>query len=94
LLSVYWPKRIEFTQMSSRMVSSASGFASLLIILPVAVINAVVIFATVYLHLSWLPLVASLVGLAVSLKIYSWLVSWAVRHAEEHLEEIASQLGA
>ena len=94
LLSVYWPKRIEFTQMSSRMVSSASGLASLLIILPVAAINAVVIFATVYLHLSWLPLVASLVGLAVSLKIYSLLVNWAVRHAEEHLEEIASQLGA
>ncbi len=94
LLSVYWPKRIEFTQMSSRMTSSASGFASLLIVLPIAAINGAVIFATWYWRLTWLPLVASLVGLALSLKVYTWLVNWAVRHAEDHLEEIASQLGA
>jgi hypothetical protein len=94
LLSVYWPRRIDFTKMTSRMTSSASGFAALAILLPMAAISGIVVFATAYWHLTWLPLVAGLAGLLLSFKIYSWLLHWAVRHAQDHLEEISGQLGA
>ncbi|HKF23739.1 MAG TPA: hypothetical protein VKE93_19340 [Candidatus Angelobacter sp.] len=93
LFSVYWPKRIEFAQMNSRMASSAAGFASLLVLLPTAAAIGAVILATWLLKLNWLPLAAGLAGLAVSLAVYSWLTDWAVRHAEDHLEEIAGALG-
>jgi len=93
LFSVYWPKRIEFSQMSSRMTSSAAGFASLLVLLPTAAFLGAVILATWRWKLSWLPLPAGLVGLGLSLAVYSWLTERAVRHAEGHLEEIAGQLG-
>jgi hypothetical protein len=93
LFSVYWPKRIEFAQMNSRMTSSAAGFAALLVLLPQVLIIGIVILVTVSLKLSWLPLLAGLAGLGLSLAVYSWLTGWAVRHAEEHLEEIAGQLG-
>jgi hypothetical protein len=93
LFSVYWPKRIEFAQMSSRMTSSAAGLASLLVFLPTAVAVGAVILATWLWKLSWLPLPAGLAGLGLSLAVYSWLTNWAVRHAERHLEEIAGALG-
>lgn len=93
LFSVYWPKRIEFAQMSSRMTSSAAGFASLLVLLPTATLLGAVVLATWLWKLSWLPLVAGLAGLGLSLVVYSWLTGRAVRHAQEHLEEIAGQLG-
>jgi hypothetical protein len=93
LFSVYWPKRIEFSQMSSRMTSSAAGLASLLVLFPTAALVGAVILATWFWKLSWLPLPAGLVGLALALAVYSWLTNWAVRHAEEHLEEIAGALG-
>ncbi|HWX54995.1 MAG TPA: hypothetical protein VN176_10445 [Verrucomicrobiae bacterium] len=93
VMSVYWPKRIDFTKMTTRMTSSASGFAALLVLAPMAGVSGIVVFATWYWKLSWLPLVAGLAGLALSLKIYSWLLNWAVRHAGEHLEEISSELG-
>jgi hypothetical protein len=93
VISVYWPKRIEPAQMSSRLVSQAAGLASLLVTLPVAAIAGIVVFATWLWHLNWLPLTAGLAGLALSLKIYSWLLNWAVRHAYDHLEEIAGTLG-
>jgi len=93
LFSVYWPRRIEFSQMSSRMTSGAAGFASLLVLLPTAAAIGGVILATWYWKLSWLPLPAALVGLGLSLVVYSWLTNWAVRHAQAHLEEIAGQLG-
>jgi len=93
VISVYWPKRIEFAQMKSRMTSSASGFAALLVMLPTTAIIAVVVAATWSLGLRWLPLIASIVGLAASIRIYQWLSVWAARHAEAHLEEIAGQLG-
>lgn len=93
VISVYWPKRIEPAQMSSRLVSQAAGLASLLVTLPVAAIAGIVVFATWLWHLNWLPLAAGLAGLALSLKIYSWLLDWAVRHAYDHLEEIAGTLG-
>jgi hypothetical protein len=94
VISVYWPRRIDFTKMTTRMTSSASGFAALAILLPMAAVIGIVVFATSHWKLRWLPLVAGLAGLALSLKIYSWLSKWAVRHAGEHLEEIAGQLGA
>ncbi len=93
LFSVYWPKRIELTQMSSRMVSGAAGLASVLVLLPVSAIIGTVILATLYWKLSWLPLAAGLAGLALSLKVYSWLSNWAARYAQDHLEEIAGTLG-
>jgi hypothetical protein len=93
LFSVYWPKRIEFTQMNSRMASSAAGFASLLVLLPVVAVTGSVVFATWFWNLSWLPLAAGVAGLALSLKIYSSLSDRAATYAQDHLEEIAGTLG-
>jgi hypothetical protein len=93
LFSVYWPKRIELTQVNSRMSSGAAGFASLLVLLPIAATVGIVVFATWYWKLTWLPLVAGLVGLALSLKIYSVLSNRAASYAQDHLEEIAGTLG-
>jgi len=93
LLSVYWPKRIEFSQMSSRMTSGAAGLASLLVLLPTAAAIGAVTLATWFWKLSWLPLPAALAGLAISLVVYLQLTDRAVRHAEGHLEEIAGALG-
>jgi hypothetical protein len=93
VVSVYWPKRIEPTQMSSRIVSQAAGLAALLITMALAAPAALVVFAAWYWKLSWLPLVAGLAGLAASLQVYSWLLNWATRHAHDHLEELASTLG-
>jgi hypothetical protein len=93
VISVYWPKRIEPAQMTSRIVSQAAGLAALLITVALAAPAALVVLAARYFDLSWLPLVAGLVGLAASLKIYSWLLTWATRHAYDHLEELAGTLG-
>lgn len=93
LLSVYWPKRIDMTQVNSRMASSAAGFASLLVTLPMAGITGIVIGVAWYWNLLWLPLVAALAGLAVSLKLYSYLLNKAAGYAHDHLEEIATELG-
>jgi len=93
VISVFWPKRVEVTQVKSRMTSSAAGLASLLVMLPTGAIVAIVVVATWSLNLRWLPLVASALGLVFSIQIYRWLSAWAVRHANAHLEEIASQLG-
>jgi hypothetical protein len=93
LLSVYWPKRIDMTQVNSRMASSAAGFASLLVTLPMAGVTGIVILATWYWNLPWLPLVAGLAGLAVSLRLYSYLLNKAAAYAQDHLEEIATELG-
>jgi hypothetical protein len=93
LFSVYWPKRIEFAQMSSRMTSGAAGFAAFLVLLPTMAVVGLVVLGAWLLKLSWLPLAAGLAGLGLSLAVYSWLTGWAVRHAEGHLEEIAGELG-
>src|SRR5262249_28728768 len=45
VISVYWPKRIDLTQMKSRMTSSAAGFASLLVMLPTAAIVGIIVLA-------------------------------------------------
>ncbi len=94
LFSVYWPKRIELTRMSSRMASSAAGLASLLVVLPVGAISGAVGLAAWYCHLPWLPLAAGLIGLAVALTLYSYLLNRTVNYSHDHLEEIASTLGA
>lgn len=93
VISVYWPKRIEPTQMTSRIVSQAAGLTGVFIVLALAVPTALVVLAAWYWNLHWLPLIGGLVGLAASLKIYSWLLTWATRHAHDHLEELAGTLG-
>ena len=93
VISVYWPKRIEPTQMTSRLVSQAAGLAAMLITLALAAPAGLIVLAAWYWNLDWLPLVAGLAGLAASLKIYSWLLTWATRHAHDHLEELAGTLG-
>jgi hypothetical protein len=93
VVSSFWPKRVEVTQMRSRMTSSAAGLASLLVMLPTGAIVAIVVVGTWSFDLRWLPLAAAAVGLLFSIQVYRWLSAWAVRHANAHLEEIASQLG-
>jgi ABC-2 type transport system permease protein len=93
VISVYWPKRIEPTQMSSRLVSQAAGLATMLITVALAAPAGLVVLAAWYWNLAWLPLVAGLLALAASLQVYSWLLNWATRHANDHLEELASTLG-
>jgi hypothetical protein len=93
VISVRWPKRIELTKMSSRTASGAAGFMSLAFTLPMVAIIGLVVFATWAWKLSWLPLAAGMVGLALSLALYSVLVNRAVLYAGDHLEEIAGQLG-
>jgi hypothetical protein len=93
VISVYWPKRIEPAQMTSRIVSQAAGLAAFLITLALAAPAALVVFAARYWDLSWLPLAAGVAAFAASLKIYSWLLTWATRHADDHLEELAGTLG-
>lgn len=94
IISVHWPKRIELTKISSRTASGAAGFMSLAFVLPLMAAISFVVFATLYWKLTWLPLVAGITGLALSLALYSLLLHRAVRYAGDHLEEIAGQLGA
>lgn len=94
VISVYWPKKVEPSQMRSRMTSQAAGFASMAVNLPLMAIIGLVVMATWLWHLTWLPLVAGLAGFAASLKLFSSLLDWAERYAHEHLEEIAGKLTA
>jgi hypothetical protein len=94
LISVYWPKRIELTQMSSKMASNAAGFATMLVMLVLTAIGGIIAFAGWALQLPWLPLVASAAILAASLKIYSYVLDRAARYIWEHIEEITGNLGA
>ena len=94
LISVYWPKRIELSKMSSKMVSGAAGIASLLVSLPVIAIAAIVSFAAWYWQLPWLPLLGALIGLVASLKLYSYLLDRSAAYAWEHIEELSGNLGA
>ena len=94
LISVYWPKRIELTQMGSKMASNAAGLATLLIMLGLSAIAGVIALAAWYLQLPWLPLVASLMVLAAGLKLYSYLLDRSAQYTWEHIEEITGNLGA
>jgi hypothetical protein len=94
LISVYWPKRIELTQMNSKMASTAAGIASLLVIFPLAAIGGVIAFAAWYWQLSWLPLLLGSVIFFMALKIYSLLLDRTVAYTYDHIEQIAGNLGA
>jgi hypothetical protein len=94
LISVYWPKRIELAQMSSRMASNAAGFASLLVVLPLMAIWGMIAFLAWNWQLPWLPLALGVAILFAGFKLYSWLVDRAVAYTYDHLEEIAGNLGA
>ncbi|HET9839253.1 MAG TPA: hypothetical protein VFR84_13545 [Candidatus Angelobacter sp.] len=94
LFSVYWPKRIELTQMSSRMASNAAGVATLLIMLALSSIGGMVAYATWALQLPWLPLVAGVAILVASIKLYFYLLDRAASYTWQHIEEITGNLGA
>lgn len=92
LFSAYWPKRVDPTQMNSRMTSNAAGFASLLIIAPVGIIGTAVTLASAYWHLAWLPLAVGLVALAIAIKLYFVFLNVSTSYIYEHLEEMESAL--
>jgi hypothetical protein len=94
LISVYWPRRIELTQMSSKLSSNAAGLVSMLVFLPLGAVIGGVTLAARYWQLPWLPLLCAVVALAASLKLHSFLLDRAVRHTWEHIEEITGNLGA
>jgi len=94
LISVYWPKRIELTQMNSKMSSTAAGLASLVVMLTISMIVGIVVFLSWYLQLPWLPLPCGIALLAVFLKLHSVVLDSAARYAWQHVEEISSNLGA
>jgi hypothetical protein len=94
LFSVQWPKRVDLTQMSSRMASSAAGFASLLVILPLMAVFGLVGFAASYWQIPWLTLAFDVALLAAGLKLYSYFLDRAAAYTYAHIEEIAGNLGA
>ncbi|HEY1940403.1 MAG TPA: hypothetical protein VGJ33_20925 [Candidatus Angelobacter sp.] len=94
LFSLYWPKRVDLTQMTSRMTSSSAGLASLLVVLPLAAIWGLIAFAAWAWQLAWLPLVFGLIILAGSFKLYSYLLDRASAYTFAHIEEITGNLGA
>jgi ABC-2 type transport system permease protein len=94
LISVYWPKRIELTQMGSKMASNAAGLATMLVMLVLSALGGMIAYFTWALRLPWLPLVASTAILVASLKLYSYVLDRAARYTWEHIEEITGNLGA
>lgn len=92
MISVHWPRRIDLTRMSSRMASSAAGFASMLVTLPSALAVAVTIFIAIYLQIPWLPLVVGLVFLGLVLVFYFHFLRRTSEYLYDHLEEIESAL--
>ena len=94
LFSVYWPKRIELTQMSSKMASNAAGVATLLIMLALSAVGGIIAYVTWALQLPWLPLVAAVAILVASIRLYFYLLDRAAVYTWEHIEEITSNLGA
>jgi hypothetical protein len=94
VVSVHWPKRIDLTQMASRMASTAAGFASLLVVLPLGALWGAVGLAAWYWQLPWLPLALGLAILAGALKLYSYFLDRAATYTYAHIEEIAGNLGA
>lgn len=94
MVSVHWPRRIDLTQMASRMASNAAGFVSLLVLFPLGALWGMAGFAGWYWHLPWLPLAMGLVILAAGLKLYSYLLDRAASYTYAHIEEIAGNLGA
>ena len=94
LISAHWPERVDLTQMSSRMVSSASGFAVTPDHSPAGGNLGVVALAAWYWQLPWLPLAFALAIFAGAFKLYSYLLDRASAYTFAHSEEIAGNLGA
>ena len=94
LISVYWPKRIELTQMNSKMASNAAGVASMLIMLAISTIAGMIAFAAWSWQLPWLPLVLGIAIFFAGLRLYSFLLGRSVAYIYGHIEEIAGNLGA
>jgi hypothetical protein len=92
LFSAWWPKKVDLAQMSSRTVSNAAGYASLLVIGPVGILAALVTMASHFLDWPWLPLAAGLVLLAGAIKLYFYLLDRAANYIERHIEEIEQTL--
>jgi len=92
LFSVWWPKKVDLSQMSSRTVSPAAGLASMLVILPVGMIVGSVLMASYFLEIPWLPLAAGLVLLAIIIRLYFYSLDRAARYIQEHMEEIEQTL--
>jgi hypothetical protein len=92
LFSVWWPKKVDLSQMSSRTVSPAAGFASMLVIIPVGMIAGSVMMASYFMKLPWLPLVAGVVLLAIVIRLYFYTLDRAARYIQEHFEEIEQTL--
>jgi hypothetical protein len=67
---------------------------SLAFTLPLIAIIGLVVLATSFWKITWLPLAAGVVGLGVALGMYSLLTQRAVTYAGDHLEDIAKELGA
>ena len=93
LVSVYWPKRIELTRMSSKMSSNASGLVFLGVVIAVAAVCGIVAFITWQWQLPWLPLPAALAALIGSYKFYSYLLDVSAHYAFQHIEQITGNLG-
>lgn len=94
LISVYWPRRIELTQMNSKMVSNAAGLTGMLIMLALSAVGGLIAALTWMWQLPWLPLAASVAILVASVKLYFYLLDRAARYTWEHIEEISGNLGA
>jgi hypothetical protein len=94
MASVHWPKRIDLTQMASRMASTAAGFTSLLVVLPLGALWGAGGLAAWYWQLPWLPLALGLAILAGGLKLYSYFLDRAATYTYAHIEEISGNLGA
>jgi hypothetical protein len=94
VIPVNWPRRVELTQMNSKMSSQAAGLVALLVMIPLSMIVGLITFASWYWKVTWLPLLCGLVILAISLKLYSFVLDRVARYAWEHIEEITGNLSA
>jgi len=92
--SAQWPKKVDLTKMNSRMASNAAAYTSLLVTLPIAIICALVVAGSMFLDLEWLPLAASIAGVAIALAVYNLLLNRTVNHVYDHLEDIERILGS
>jgi hypothetical protein len=86
--SAQWPKKVELTKMSSRFVSNAGAYTSLLVSFVVAAICAAVVITSKLLGIHTLPLAASLIGVIIALLVYNVLLNRTVNHLYENLEHI------
>ena len=92
LFSAWWPKKVDLSQMTSRTVSSAAGYASLLVILPVGALVAIVTLASYFLEWPWLPPLIGVILLAVVIKLYFLVLNRTASYIYGHIEEIEQTL--